>query len=303
MMANSILDIPNELLRLILSNLDIADQACLALTCWASYHRVGPLVLDHPRLKSVQYASYYLAIATTCARIEFLWRLEKDHHKHWLYCAACFTLHPRSEFADCTYQDNVDYNISYNNKSCTTRGSRIVELCPCIQLTFRQKVRLISYLKALRSRNEDDSIIMRGPGRLLRQAFKVDVEGPGRDELEEQTTRYLSHECSILDDALGIIKIKVNAHLGDEDHLLVRTQYEIPGSSSGSSPRKSGPLQYTRDTCFIIRFKRQGGFVYRNFYGSLDPYTRARDLGGSAWPPDHTWDAQCADPTSLQALP
>jgi F-box domain len=87
----SILGIPNELLLLIFNNLETVDQACLALSCWTLYHKIGPLVLDHPDLSSLLPAGDWRLIYPP--RTEFLRRLEKDHHKRWLYCVVCRTLY------------------------------------------------------------------------------------------------------------------------------------------------------------------------------------------------------------------
>jgi hypothetical protein len=205
----SILGIPNELLLLIFNNLEIVDKACLALSCWTLYYKIGPLVLDHHNLLSL------LTIASNDQhrippRTELLRRLEKDYHKRWLYCTACYTLHPRSEFSRLGTCGPI-WKLG------------VVDLCPCIQLTFRQKVKLIRYLKAL-SQNTDHENTSQNSimhGRL--RAFKV-------EEGNEGGPINLSHECSISGHLLEIIKIKMNAYLTDEDHLVVETNYEVLGS-------------------------------------------------------------------------
>jgi hypothetical protein len=214
----SILGIPNELLLLIFHNLEIVDQACLALSCWTLYHKIGPRVLGHPNLSLLCICfpaySHHRFSPHQCSspRPELLRRLEKDHYRNWLYCSACYILHPPSVFID-------GINSSYHGRRCT--WSNVVELCPCIQLTFQQKVRLTKYLKAL-SQNTDleNSPIIHGCLRV----FKVDV---GNIEGGPENIRYLSHECSILDHPAGIIKIKMNAYLDNKDHFIVQTKYDV----------------------------------------------------------------------------
>src|SRR4029077_14984852 len=105
----SILRIPDELLLLIFNNLETVDQACLALSCRTLYHKIGPLVLDHPVLSAA--GDPHRKSRRRSPRSELLYRLEKDHHEHWIHCAACYTLHPPSEFTD-GYNPH-DYSLEY----------------------------------------------------------------------------------------------------------------------------------------------------------------------------------------------
>jgi hypothetical protein len=219
----SILGIPNELLLLIFYNLEIVDQTCLALSCRTLYHKIGPLVLDHPGLSTAGDRH----CKRRSPRSELLRRLEKDLHRRWIHCTACYTLHPPSEFTDGF--NSLHYSPEYfTRRTCMPEYSKLgfVELCPCIQLTFRQKARLIRYLKTL-SRNTDHENTSQNPimhGRL--RAFKVDV----RNEGGLKKTRYLSHECSISSHPMGIINVKMNAYLSNTDHFVVETKYEVLGS-------------------------------------------------------------------------
>jgi hypothetical protein len=300
--------VPNELLLLIINNLEMVDQTCLALSCWTLYHKIGPLVLDHPDLSLSLTADI---CPCTSPRSELLRRLEKDHYKRWIHCTTCYTLHPPSEFIG-VYNFLGYWPCSFFSRHCQSSG--VVDLCPCIQLTFRQKVRLIRYLKAL-SQNTDHENASQNPimhGRL--RAFKVDMGNKGGPK----GTRYLSHECSISNNPLGIIKIKMNAYLSNEDHFVVETKYEVSGSSpvSQTKIRKSEYClhinAYGHDTSCLgwILWDRQYSYSSSRptcFFCTL-PYRRRplgpfqetgqciRDLGSSTWPPDHTWDVQCISP-------
>jgi hypothetical protein len=296
-----ILAVPNELLLMIFGNLETADQACLALSCQVLYHKVGPLVLGHPDL-SLLIAPGPQPLLGFSPRMELLLRLEKDHYRRWLYCATCRKLHSPSEFEG---MDRINNALAYPSeisprRRCTSTPG-IVELCPCIQLTFRQKVRLIRYLKALSHGNDSQDSPSIHYGRL--RAFKANKGGP-------ETARYLTHGCSILDHPLGVIKITINAYLDKWDHFVVQAKYEVL-SSRPINPRELNRGRgcphyrtYGHGTRSILWHWPHGGgvcfFCQLACYGcsrEKGPFQTAaqcrRDLGGSAWPPDHTWDIQC----------
>jgi hypothetical protein len=117
--SGSILDLPTELLDIILSYLSTYSQAYLALSCKRFYlkHRD---VCRRPELLFPYYVSN--PSATLEKQREFLINLESST---WKYCAACFKLHPPQEFHN--------LGSALYHRYCKWPGE--FAICPCQGLT------------------------------------------------------------------------------------------------------------------------------------------------------------------------
>jgi hypothetical protein len=87
-----------------------------------------------------------------------------------------------------------------------------------------------------------------------------------------EKTRHLNHECSILDNRLGVIKIKIDAHLGNEDHIVVQTKYKVLGSRP--ILRKHGclhhkaywPREWKLELLFLSAYSNERGPLKQDVY-------------------------------------
>ena len=165
------LALPAELILLIASELPDASRASLALTCRAllSINSDSTLFrgLQFPPEQPLEFQSTRMSRAQIYqpARWEFLRFLERDLNSKWYLCSECFTLHPRQMFTE--YQKSIvpwlkDYYKSKGSDFRSCRHGRknlcserkpsfapsgIVDLCPCIKMTFGKKRQIEARLR------------------------------------------------------------------------------------------------------------------------------------------------------------
>lgn len=176
-----LLDLPFDILVVIFPLLSILSQACLALTCKSLYSLCGHVLKDNslawPRMSRTYEP---LLSQPELLRNQFLFRLENDR---WLYCAGCLKLHPRHRFglpSDSPEKRQCKYH------------SGIVDLCPCIALTFFDRLRLE---ESLREGAFDTSLPLS-----IRTAFEFSISS-GK--------RCLMHQCSITYHADALVYMTV----------------------------------------------------------------------------------------------
>ncbi|KAL1969461.1 hypothetical protein VTN77DRAFT_8899 [Rasamsonia byssochlamydoides] len=180
-----ILRLPNELLFQIQSLLPLVSQACLALSCKAFLELSGSVLSDKEFRNQL-----------TDSRYELLPRLEDGR---WLYCSRCLKLHPAGEFPE--YERKGRPYL----RSCMIFAG-IVELCPCIRLTFRDKLRLVEQLK---KSNHDSGHV-----------YTFHDLGQGG---------HVWHECLMMDHQdhhVWAVRIRIVPVL-ESGQLLIHTQYDI----------------------------------------------------------------------------
>lgn len=181
--------LPNELWLMIFSSVPLESQACLALTCKTLLGRLSWVIkneeLCFPRVKFDIWDRARFSVSTN-ARNRFLVRLQD---RHWAYCSLCMKLHPAQEFG------NFQLARSADRRRCMSlRKGGIVDLCPCIKLTFRDKLRLLDHLK---SRNKI------GLG-----LWTLPVNGNTGIDSKQGVTSVV-HECTITDDPWVTVKVKI----------------------------------------------------------------------------------------------
>ena len=163
-----LVDLPPDLLLMIVSQLSDASVASLALTCkgMLSFFSVSsvfcklqlppeqPGAFRDPELSKTQVYQV--------ARWEFLHLLERDLKGKWYLCSECFTLHPPQMFKWWTMPTLMNCYSAEKLESRTCRHKRqklcqldfymlaptgIVDLCPCIKLTIGKKRQLEARLR------------------------------------------------------------------------------------------------------------------------------------------------------------
>lgn len=143
----SLLQLPDEIVCNILTSLHPMSRACLSLSCKRFFWLTGSVLssdeLLPPPLAWVD--EHQWRVPRTWSWV-FLGLLED---KRWLRCAACIKLHPRADFS--SWDRDLSSSPSHTDvhrtcQACHARGG-IVYFCPCIRMTFRQKLRLISQLE------------------------------------------------------------------------------------------------------------------------------------------------------------
>lgn len=215
----TIFNIPEELFLLVYARLRVADRVCLVLTCRRLYCKLGSEALSHPDLTLlidnglVKYENGFPP------RTELLRRLERDNHHEWRYCVGCHILHKPS-----TFSKGIDYP-KYSPRLFTYRicgmakvlQTQVIKICSCIQISPRDKLSLIEYLKTI---SQDGPITfskteMKGRLRTLFQLDTCGYDGIAR----------LRHTCLVVDHPRAKILLSIKASLGDGDRLVVHSEY------------------------------------------------------------------------------
>lgn len=196
-----IIDLPTELLALISAQLDPLSEACLALTCKRLLLISGPsLVSECLRFKK-DFAPLFRHYRTSQSFATERWKLiERLEDWRWLACSRCLKLHPRAEFPP------KELRRSPSTRVCNLGElAGLVDLCPCVKLTFQDKAKLVKHLK-------DREMLTRLPASIF-----------GSHNYDE---RYLWHSCTTSYGSTDL-KISIYPELDEEGRLMIRTEYRM----------------------------------------------------------------------------
>lgn len=148
-----LLKLPADILVVIGGFLAPISQAALAMSCKRLY-AVYFNALKSPDLRfptSFQpYRGFRCRVQQyRSPRWQFLQYLE---NRRWKCCSRCLKLHPISEFS------RLNRDKTPNNRICNLGTyAGIVDLCPCIRLTHRGKVKLMEQLRLDRRRPRSEA--------------------------------------------------------------------------------------------------------------------------------------------------
>ena len=142
-----LLKLPLEIMGPIVNDLPDFEKACLALTCRTFYWLLGDVLgspeLHHPPNMVFERDTAVDSVRRSCLRSQrwkFIRSLEEGH---LLACSSCLKLHPFTEF-----RPNQILFKGPSSRVCRFGYySGFVDLCPCIKLTFRDKLRLVDEWK------------------------------------------------------------------------------------------------------------------------------------------------------------
>ena len=193
-----------DLLLQIFSHLELPSQVCFAMSCKGLYQAFGPALqaddLCFPRLSSRE--GRYIHTKEYHSRMTLLTQLEDSH---WACCAACQKLHPREEFLSLEL-----FMHSPRRRACIAWAG-LVDLCPCITLTPRDRKCIMEYLMGKAS----DKLI---------NAINRGVWKTSHNDKGEQC---VSHECR----AYSMAKVNMMLSISDDSQLVLCTQYELPSTA------------------------------------------------------------------------
>ncbi|KAI9371590.1 hypothetical protein BJX61DRAFT_543531 [Aspergillus egyptiacus] len=196
-LESSLLNLPPELHWLIFSLLPLPSQACLALTCKQFYRLFSHVLEDErlawPRLLASQSYTALLGHPGS-PRTQLLRRFEDDY---WSYCPGCLKLHPA--------EDSLDYPLPMTDACSSIYSDQpIVDLCPCLALTYCDRLRLEEWL-----RTEHASPLL---SRRIRCAF-------------QRRLNSLQHDCWMFHHADAFVRSVMTVALDEQGCLIVRTRY------------------------------------------------------------------------------
>ncbi|KAL1963527.1 hypothetical protein VTN77DRAFT_8108 [Rasamsonia byssochlamydoides] len=198
-------ELPIELVLEIAKFLPPLPKLCLALTCKSLLTILDPT-------KSLQRSSQFrhptgkmsernLSRIFDADRWQLLQLLEDSR---WRCCARCLQLHPVDQFSA------SDLAIEARQRGCRFGPmAGTVYLCPCMQITFRDKLRLIARLQ-----QESSSPTMSAA------------------QLQDSVHSSCWHECTVTARAnLGLpkVRIRINPVLENGNNLVIETEFHITG--------------------------------------------------------------------------
>ncbi|KAL4786427.1 hypothetical protein BJX76DRAFT_321302 [Aspergillus varians] len=206
----SLTTLPNHLLIETFKHLKILDQACLALTC-KSFHFIFSPVFENEAFRFPRL--YQLRVPGLdnfgVVRYQLLQRLQDKRVK---YCVKCMKLHRREAFAQPTYHGPM-----VNREYCWTEAG-VVDLCPCVTLTFQDKSRVV---RALFRLAKGKSVVLRGG---IERAF---VPGTRGENPSTTSAPVLIHECQIRDHGFVAAQIKTVLYIRRKSFLIAETEYNV----------------------------------------------------------------------------
>ena len=131
------LDLSIELLQHIFSYLPLPSQVGLALSSKGLYALFNSVLgASELRFPAMPRNGESYAISEECyLRTTLLTQLEDSH---WEFCVGCQKLHPCQEFPE---------PLLGLKRSCTFSAG-IIDICPCIALTLRDRTRIVEYLRS-----------------------------------------------------------------------------------------------------------------------------------------------------------
>ncbi|KAL4930238.1 F-box protein [Aspergillus undulatus] len=310
-------ELPNALLVRIFNELPLLDQVCLALTCKSFHFVLNPVfeneALRFPRLYQLKLLDapsqqqFSLALLERAGgigrnklgrtRYRLLQRLEDRRLK---YCVKCMKLHRREAFAQPTYHGPMVYR-----EYCWTEAG-VVDLCPCVTLTVRDKGRIVRCLERMK---RGEGVLLTGG---LEKAFvpleRVRGENGHGDVLPLNSTPKLVHECQISDHGLISAKIKTvlcirnGISKGKGSPILVaETSYNVTTDRRVLDWRPSEGFRDAQyNLLWAMRMSERGLLLddYDVFGRRLEGETRSdtlsvvRNLGGCDVPVDGHWARQ-----------
>ncbi|PYI03959.1 hypothetical protein BO78DRAFT_399328 [Aspergillus sclerotiicarbonarius CBS 121057] len=299
---NGLFRLPPHLLERILELLPLSSQACLVLTCHTLYRIYTPILQDHrlrfPRLLANRDPTISLGQANVPRNI-FLRQLQ--NHK-WSFCEACLKLHPRTEMAE--------------GNLCHAHAG-IVDLCPCLTLTPRDKFRLVRVLRNISNAKDRRHYSIEQDPR-----FEVLTDRDPRfpQWMVKKCLRALFHRCTVHYHANVWMDVRIRFYLASKHKipiLVAHTDYKVTLYSrpllASMTPYFACPHRSLLPWAFHRHWHSSDclvcdAWLRLNRIPDIDGKERdvhvVRDLGGFRWPPDIRWEQQCRlrDPVSYKRL-
>lgn len=196
-----ILRLPDELLVKIIDTLPVMSRACLSLSCKRFYLLAGSaLASDELRLPAIVRIKYCWSAARTW-RWVFLGLIQD---KRWLRCQKCIKIRPIGKFSFFSDRNHRAKDERRSCDSCYVHGG-IVYLCPCIQMSFQDKLQLISQL-------EGNCYLNQSSGRTIEPWHKC--------EKSYKSAR---------------VQVQMWPKFLEDGELVIETEYNIQSETGGSS--------------------------------------------------------------------
>ncbi|KAE8381607.1 hypothetical protein BDV26DRAFT_278613 [Aspergillus bertholletiae] len=197
-----LLDLPVEIISEIFPLLPLPSRVCLALSCKALYGLFSSSLQD----ERLGWPS--LAACKTFNMTKLLLQLQDDC---WLYCRACLKIQPRAMFWPRAAL------VPPGLRECIYTA-RVIDLCPCLSLTYFDRIRLERWLYT----GLTDTLSPR-----IRKAFQLSVAS---------VEPSLIHRCSWPDIPGVSVDLLITVMFNQNQQLEAQTMYDVRMSDYNPIP-------------------------------------------------------------------
>ncbi|KAE8313067.1 hypothetical protein BDV41DRAFT_564591 [Aspergillus transmontanensis] len=214
-----LLNLPLDILFEIFPLLPLPSQVCLALSCKPLYRLFSSTLQDEklawPSLLACKTFNLSDTLASNEAllispRTQVLLQLQDDW---WLYCTACLKIQPRALFGS-----GIE-SMPLRSRTCIFE-TRVIDLCPCLSLTYFDRIRLERWLYTGRTNTLSQRI---------REAFQLLI-------IDDRPS--LLHQCSVSTIPEVSVDLIIVVAFNDRKRLEALTRYCVRMSSY--QPRSRG---------------------------------------------------------------
>lgn len=272
-------DLPESLLREIFEYLSPIDQVCFSFSCKRFFSLFGSVInrkeFRFPRLLHPEVPDSWCLNEPDVLRNKLLIRLEDNR---LAFCGYCLKLHPRDEFGQ---KEKSTLKIPPLQRCCISYG--IADLCPCIAITYRDRERIMKFLKGL-------------PTSLYEPVYW----GVFTAETDTEGKRYLKHRCWMDFRIKNAARLEMKLFITEYDELVMLSRYSIYLSHTDLTEDYE-PI-YLCPHVFLFQIRK---YYTPTFYCRCGAYIEAyldtsshmerlvvnvtRRLGKGEWPPDKGW--------------
>ncbi|KAL3468721.1 hypothetical protein BJX99DRAFT_265885 [Aspergillus californicus] len=251
-----LLELPLDILVIIVPLLPLVSQACLALTCKPLYRLFCSAHDDEqlawPRFLATPFPHKYLSGSQVhLPRIDLLLKLEDAR---WLYCSGCLKLHPINHF-------NVfEINHLPIDRYCENRVG-VVDLCACVALTYTNGVLLADWIQT--------GVPSSRLHKRIRQEFQFRV-------IKDRPV--LIHNCSVTSQPDAFVTLKMMVALDSDNCLIVTTRYNVYWSTPHNYFAKTAgrePYRTPNDTEAVFLCPHIHALAW--LYGPYAPYRQHKN--------------------------
>lgn len=215
--ANAFETISSEVIQIILSFLSIPDQVCFSmsckfvLACFRSFLKRDQMKTT--RLVPTLRCSSFFPDTPLSPRIQLLRRLQNDR---WIYCSYCSILHPYSMLGairSLWRLPPIRHYWKLCGKACGLPYIGNVDICPCISITFYDKLYLIEELDRT---DFSTNLYVRGP---YDSGFCL------HPPTNKTPYPVLSHQCTFADHPSVRVQIETLFWMNEANSLQVSNKY------------------------------------------------------------------------------
>lgn len=313
--ASILQKVPSEIVGIIFTFLPAPDQICFSLSCKYTFACSHSFIKLHGKQISQLLPPIRRPILCSNAmerpRIQLLLRLENDR---WKFCSQCRSLHPHSMWR--ALQSTRRLHQKSFCSECHPPGAQKcylpyagdVDICPCLSITFHEKLHLIEACKSA------DTAAYHAH----EYPFANILHWSSLDDLY----RGLSHKCTFADHPFAKVQVETSLWIDEKTNSLRvnnRYKFEIIGINC------SQELLSGTKTSFLCPHKNTGKWLERFFHEAGSSFsggdrgfdschrsgywaewtrwtnvegprffelTMSRDLGNGGWP-NKNWKRNC----------